>query len=263
MSADVAPRDAKLLPIAWTLRATIALAAGALAVVVRPTAAAAERRLQQMRERVHVAELAVLDAEQVRIGRTAPAIRPAGAERAVDDDGADGFVHDEAAIHDVHTARHADLAAIGWRILARVHAAFDAHARKAPWDLVDLPLEKRVEVRVGGADERFARVTLLGRNRTPVLRRRVLQVVVGVEEPIACGRPDDLDLGNLVVIDAHARAKHVRLGLIGDDDLRERLASGFVEQAAVMIDLQRLTDQAFGNLDARHVLVVAEAVRER
>ena len=78
----------------------------------RLPAAAAERRLQQVRQRVHVAQLAVLDAEQMRIGRAAAAIRAAGAERAVHDDRADHLVHDEAPVRDVDAARHADLAAI-------------------------------------------------------------------------------------------------------------------------------------------------------
>ncbi len=65
-----------------------------------------------MGQRVHVPQLAVLDAEQVSIRCAAASARRAGAESAVHDDRADHFIDDEAAIRDVDAGRHADLAAV-------------------------------------------------------------------------------------------------------------------------------------------------------
>ena len=48
--------------------------------------AAPEIRLQQVRQRVHVAELAILHAEQMSIGRSAAAGRVSGAEGAEHND---------------------------------------------------------------------------------------------------------------------------------------------------------------------------------
>src|SRR6185369_17569136 len=56
--------------------------------------AALEILLEQMRERVHVTQLAVLDPEQVRVGRAGAAVRAAGAERAEDDDRPGNLVDD-------------------------------------------------------------------------------------------------------------------------------------------------------------------------
>jgi hypothetical protein len=64
------------------------------------------------------------------------------------------------------------------------------------------------------------------------------------------------------VVDAHARAEHVRVRGIGDDDLGKGLARRFVEQAAVMIDLQRLLDHAGVDVELLHVLDVTQAIGE-
>src|SRR4029077_4119558 len=84
---------------------------GARCVLVVLRATAPERRLEQVRERMHVAQLAVLDPEQVRVGGAAAAVRAAGAERAEHDDRPRDLVDDEAPVCDVHATRHADLAA--------------------------------------------------------------------------------------------------------------------------------------------------------
>src|SRR5690606_35659427 len=141
-----------LVALAALIAGASALAARALAALIA-LAAPAEIRLQQVRERVHVAQLAVLDPEEVRIRSTAAAGRSAGPERAERDDRADHLVDDEAPVRDVHPARHADLAAVVRGAAARVHAAFDADAGEAPGHEVDLPLEERVEVRIGRGDQ--------------------------------------------------------------------------------------------------------------
>ena len=91
----------------------------------------------------------------------------------------------------------------------------------------------------------------------------MLEVGVGVEQPIARRRPEDLDLGDLVVVHAQARAEHVRIRLVRDDHLGERLARGRIEQTAVMVDLHRLVDDTALDVGGRRVLVVADAVGER
>src|SRR5688572_19165902 len=97
-------------------------AAWSRAAAARAGAAAAERRLQQVRERVHVAQLAVLHTKQVRIGRAAAAGGAAGAERAEHRDGSTRLVDDEPAVGDVHAARHADIAAVRGRSVTGVRA---------------------------------------------------------------------------------------------------------------------------------------------
>jgi hypothetical protein len=69
-------------------------------------------RLQQMRQRVDVAQLPVLDAEEVGVGRSAAAVRASRPERAEDHYGANGFVNDEVPVRNIDAARHADLAGI-------------------------------------------------------------------------------------------------------------------------------------------------------
>src|SRR6187399_2345892 len=82
--------------------------------------AAAEACLEQVRERVDVAQFAVLDPEEMGIRRAAAAVGAAGAEGAVDHDRPHRLVDDEAAVGDVHAARHADIAAVHRRTVARV-----------------------------------------------------------------------------------------------------------------------------------------------
>src|SRR5215475_10147722 len=148
------------------------------------TAAATEIRLQQMCERVDVVQFAVLHAEEMTVGRAAAAVGISGAERAEHLNRADRLVDDEAAVGDVHTTRNADIAAVRWRPVAGVRAAFGAITRIAPRDQILFPFEKRIEIGVGSRDKRAARVALIGGNDVPLFRRRVLQVVVSVEQPI-------------------------------------------------------------------------------
>src|SRR5262245_56053791 len=114
------------------------------------TAATAEVRLQEMRQRVHVAQRAILDAKEVCVGRAAATVCATGAEGAEHDDRTDCRVHDETAVGDVHTARHADVTAVGGGSVASVCAAFRAVARVAPRHQILLPFEKRIEVGVRG-----------------------------------------------------------------------------------------------------------------
>src|SRR5215831_4121394 len=220
------------LPFRVRQRSRASAAAGRTtpATARRTTArtAATEIRLQQMRQRMHVVQLAVFHSKEMTVGRTAAAIGVSSAERTKDLDRSNGLVDDEAAVGDVHAARNAHIATVGRGSVAGVRAPFRTIAGIAPRDQIFLPFEKRIEVGVGRGNERGARVALTGGNDVPFLRRRVLQVVVGVEEPIARGSPEDFDLGDLVAIDTQARPKHVRLLLIRYDHFGERLTGGGV-----------------------------------
>ena len=55
----------------------------------------------------------------------------------------------------------------------------------------------------------------------------------------------------------------MRVRLVRDDRLSERLAVGRVEQAAMMVDLHRHLDLALVNVGVGHVLHIAGAGRER
>src|SRR5690606_25173027 len=96
----------------WGTALTAARCGTALTSAGAACAAAAEVRLQQVRQRVHVAQLAVLDAEQVRVGCAAAAVRAARAEGAERDDRAHDRIDDETTVRDVHAARHARIATI-------------------------------------------------------------------------------------------------------------------------------------------------------
>ena len=81
-----------------------------------------------MRQRVDVAQLAVLDAKEMRIRRSAAAISRAGAKRAEGHHGSNRFVHDEVPVRNIDAARYANLAGVFWNSLAGVHPAFGAVA---------------------------------------------------------------------------------------------------------------------------------------
>ncbi len=168
-----------------------------------------------MRDRMDVTQLAVLDAEEVRIGRTAAAGCVSGAEGAERDDSADCRVHHEAAVRDVHTARDADVTAVIRGSFAGMHAAaFRAVAGVAPRHQILFLFKKRIEIGIGGSDQRVARIALVGGNGVPLLSGRILFVGVGAESPITRRGPDDFDLGDLVVVDAQARAENVGMFLV-------------------------------------------------
>src|SRR5215831_17788603 len=88
------------------------------------TPTAPEVRLRQMRQRVHVVELAVFDAEEVAVGRAAAAVGVARAERAEHLDRADGLVDDEPTVGDVHAARDTDVTAVGRGPVSGMRTAF-------------------------------------------------------------------------------------------------------------------------------------------
>src|SRR5690606_6860279 len=93
------------------------------------------------------------------------------------------------------------------------HATLDAHAGITPRHQIDLALEEPVQIGVRREDQVAVRGAAVGRNRAPVLDRGVLQVVVGVEQPVAGGGPDHLDLGDLVVVHAQRDTGDIRLGV--------------------------------------------------
>src|SRR5262249_35421243 len=130
--------------------------------------AAPEIRLQQMRQCVDITKLAILHAEEMSIGRAAAAVCIAGSKGAERHDGADCRIHNEAAVGDVHTTRYADITTVIGGSFAGVCAAFGAVAWVAPRHQVLFLFKKRVEVGVGGGDQRVTRVAFIGGNNVPL-----------------------------------------------------------------------------------------------
>src|SRR5262249_38861741 len=130
----IARVTAKVAAVAVSARSRVCMSAIVYrpSALLRPAAAAPEIRLQQVCQRVHGAQFAVLDAEEMRIGRAAAADSVSGAEGAEHHDRSDRRIHDETAVGDVDAARDADVAAVGRRSVAGVRAAFRAIARVAP-----------------------------------------------------------------------------------------------------------------------------------
>src|SRR5262245_28069345 len=125
-SAARAPRVAPTIEIILTLRLRARWCAKATGT------AAPEVGLQQMRQRVHVAQLAVLHPEEMRIRCAAAAAGAPGAKGAEHDDRTDRLVDDESTVRDVHAARYADIAAVSRGAVASVRPAFGAVARVTP-----------------------------------------------------------------------------------------------------------------------------------
>src|SRR5665213_4218684 len=117
-----------------------------------------------MRQGVDVMELAVLDTEEVGVGRSAAAWGGAGAESTEGHYGANRFVDHEAAVHNVHAARDANVAGIVLSSLAGAHAALGAVAGVTPRHQVLFPFEKRIQVSVRRGHQRVACVALGSRN---------------------------------------------------------------------------------------------------
>ena len=212
---------------------------------------------------MHEAKLSVLHPEQVRIGCACHAAGAAGAKSTPDHYRADHFVHHEAAVGNVHASRQAGFAGIRVGSLCRGHAAFDSHARIAPRNQVSLPLQEGVKVGGGPAHQLGVGIAPVGRDGPPILFRRILQVVIGVEQPLPRRSRNQFDLGDLVVIDAQPHADHIGIGLVCHNDLGEGLARGVVIQAHAPVDDERFGDQAGLDVGGLHVLLVAEAVGKR
>src|ERR1700679_3633754 len=122
--------------------------------------AAGAVRLQQVRQRVDETQLAVFDAEEVRIRRSAAAGGGAGAEGAERHYGSDRLIHNEVAVGDIDATRYADLTGIVRTSAARMHATLGAVAGGTPGDEIHPGFKERVEVGVGGGLKRGTGVAL-------------------------------------------------------------------------------------------------------
>src|SRR5262249_55383722 len=76
-------------------------------------------------------------------------------------------VCDEAAIRELHAARHADIAAIVRLATSRANAAFEAVARRAPWHLYIIVVHD-IEIRVCRGDQCLTRIARGCWNLAPV-----------------------------------------------------------------------------------------------
>src|SRR5215510_4304330 len=108
----------------------------------------------------------------MRVWRAAAAVGASRTERAEHNDRADRRIDDEAAVGDVHPAWYADIAAVRRIAFAGVCATFCSLARIAPRHSIFFPFEKRIEIGIGGGDQRVARVALVGWNGVPLLSAR-------------------------------------------------------------------------------------------
>src|SRR5215831_6300464 len=94
----------------------------------RPRRKSAVRLDRADGQTVHESEFAVLDTKEMRIGDATGPSHEADNRTKL-------RVCDEAAIRELHAARHADIAAIVRLATSRANAAFEAVARRAPWHL--------------------------------------------------------------------------------------------------------------------------------
>src|SRR6185312_269606 len=97
---------------------------------------AAEVGLQQVRQRMHITQLAVLDTEQMAVGCTAAAVGTTRAECAEHLHRAEHLIDHEVAIDDIDPAGHSHLATVGRGVFAGVGAALGSLAGEAPGNTV-------------------------------------------------------------------------------------------------------------------------------
>src|SRR6185437_16912728 len=105
------------------------------------------------------------------------------------------------AVDDVqHSRRDADFAGgVGLVVAVGVGAAFQPGARNTPRRIAEL-VGKQVEILVAGVDQTLRRNALGGGQRPPVLGAGVLQVAVGIEQPVALLGDQAVDSGDLAVV---------------------------------------------------------------
>lgn len=132
-------------------------------------------------------DLSTLDPEQVAVRHRLirdSAIKPREPHKDVH--GPILLIDDVAAVGDFDVAGHAaDGAGLPGRVvLARVGAALEARARRAPGDY-DADVVEAVEVGVAAGLDHGARVPLVGGYGVPVLDGVPVEVTRGVEEPVA------------------------------------------------------------------------------
>jgi len=115
----------------------------------RPLESAARNRAHG--QGVHVADLPVLEAEQMTVGQFVVA------EAREYDHGPDIRIDNEAPVRDFHAAGYARVAGVLWRAFPCAQATFEPVAWRAPRHLHAV-VEEDVFVGIGSGDERRARI---------------------------------------------------------------------------------------------------------
>lgn len=168
------------------------------------------------------------------------------------------LIDDIAAVRNLDTAREAaDGAGLAGRVaLARVGAALEPRARRAPRDL-DANVVEAVEVGVAAGLDHRARILLLHWDGVPVLDGVPVEVTRGVEEPVALVGHDRLHVRDLAVVGVEdPRANDVRVIRVGHDELGEGGTLDGVMDASVVVDVEGLSQDTSPNVHGLAVLRV-------
>ncbi len=138
------------------------------------------------------------------------------------------------------------------RVIIRVGicSTFNADTRDAPRHLIECGIIlKNIEVVARDFDQGLTVAALVWRDNVPFLRRRVLQVIVGIEKPVVLIADEAFNLRNLVVLDLQTRSDDIRVAGFGADYLRVGLTNVDIKQAAMEINMQRRLPDALPEWD--------------
>lgn len=158
-----------------------------------------------------------------------------------------------------HTFGNPDVASIAGTPVARVRAALEAGAGRAPRHLDGLVVED-VGVGVGGGLDGGAGVALGLGDDVPLLARRPVEGAGGVEQPVAAVGDEGAEVRELALgREVHLGADDVGVGARRRHHLRVRRALHRVVQAAVEVQLQRRREDALLHVRRLELLEVAHA----
>ena len=98
-------------------------------------------------------------------------------------DGSDLRIGDETAVCQLHSGRHTYIATIVRLSTAGADTAFESIARRSPGNFHAVVIHD-IEIRIGRGNQCGPAVASGSGNHTPVFNGGILQVVVGVKEPV-------------------------------------------------------------------------------
>src|SRR3990167_1263655 len=188
--------------------------------------------LAARRQRVNVANSAILDPEDVSAGRP---VGSAGTQQHRD--GTLGLVDDDFA------GDHLRAGGPGVAILA-VAAALEPRAGRGDRNRDGITADT-VEIGIGGGEQFVAGVALFGRDGAPAFLAGPVQGCLRVEQRVARLGDDGADLAKPVEAPGKPRSNNVGLGL-QDHALDEHAAIAGVDQIEMPGEIRRLRDDAGG-----------------
>lgn len=213
------------------------------------------------RNSVNVLDASTLDSENVAVRHGLirdGAVKPGEPHKQVH--GPVLLIDNVAAVGDLDVGRHAaDGAGLPARVaLAGVGAALEPGACRAPGDL-DADVVEAVKVGVAAGLDHGARVLLIHGDGVPVLDGVPVEVPRGVEEPVARVGHDRLHVRDLAVVGVeYPRADDVRVVRVGHDELCKGCTLDCVVDAAVVVDVQGLGQDAGPGVRGRAIFHVLE-----